>query len=297
MKSLHSETHISIKNILFLTDFSPVAENAGSCAFGLARRYGAKVFAVHARPIQVFGLAPPETWPVLQEALEEQAREQAQQLDRVFSGVEHDAFIEEGNVWDVVSHLVEEKGIDLIVMGTHGRRGVDKVLLGSVAEDILRRVPCPVLTVSPNVRCSSGRTIGTKNVLFCTSFSAKSEVAAAYAVSLAEQNRAHLDMLHVIARPKAGEFVEGEDLMSVCARRIRSLIPPDADLWSEPRAIVEQGDPAERILAVAKQRGADVIVMGAKSAEGDLGAAIHLPGTTVHEVICQAECPVLTVRG
>jgi nucleotide-binding universal stress UspA family protein len=187
--------------------------------------------------------------------------------------------------------------IDLIVMGTHGRRGLNKMLLGSVAEDILRRAPCPVLTVGPNTRGNARSAIEAKRILYCTSLANPSEPAAAYAISLAQQNQAHLDMLHVIEPHKARELVDASDLMSACARKMRALVSPDAELWCEPRSIVEHGNAAERIVGIAKQRGADIIVMGAKSVEGDLGAAIHLPGATVHQVISQAECPVLTVRG
>jgi nucleotide-binding universal stress UspA family protein len=94
------KTRISLKNILYASDFSPVAENAAPYALELARRYGSKVFAVHVRPLEIYGMAPPESWPVLREAAEALAKEQAAQLNRSFIGVEHEAIVAEGDVWD-----------------------------------------------------------------------------------------------------------------------------------------------------------------------------------------------------
>lgn len=99
MKTLDAQTRISLKNILYATDFSPVAEGAGAYANELAHRYGAKVFAVHVRAPQVYGLAPPESWPALTEAADRQAKEQGDHLKSLFQGVENEFVIGEGDTW------------------------------------------------------------------------------------------------------------------------------------------------------------------------------------------------------
>src|ERR1700683_4438589 len=99
MRLMDPKTRIALKNILYLTDFSPVAERAAPFVGALARRYGAKVFAMHVRGPEVYGMAPPESWPVLQEAAQELSREQAERLAEVFAGVEHEAMVEQGDVW------------------------------------------------------------------------------------------------------------------------------------------------------------------------------------------------------
>jgi len=123
---------------------------------------------------------------------------------------------------------------------------------------------------------------------------AETPVAAPYAVSLAQENQAHLVMLHVIEDAKAGELVNSPEVASFKERQLQQLIPEQAGLWCEPTCIVEQGPAAEKILDVANRRHTDVIVLGARPARG---FSAHLNAGTVHKVIAEAKCPVLTVRG
>lgn len=197
----------------------------------------------------------------------------------------------------MVSALIKEHQIDLVVIGTHGRKGLEKLVIGSVAEKILRRSPVPVLTVGPHVHMAPEQTTQTKQILFATDFGPASREAAPYAISLAQESQAHLDLLHVVEPQKAGELVHPRELMNAAARQLRKFVPEDAELWCEPEYLVEQGDAAERIRDVAKRRGADMIVMGVKRAEGDLGASAHFPWAIAHKVIAGTGCPVLTVRG
>ena len=85
------------------------------------------------------------------EAAEKETKEDAARLNEQLQGIEHEVVIGEGNIWEVVSKLINEKEIDLVVLGTRGRTGLGKAILGSVAEQILRQAPCPVLTVGPHV--------------------------------------------------------------------------------------------------------------------------------------------------
>lgn len=296
MKAMEAKTRVSLQNILYATDFSPIADNAASYALELARSYKARVFALHVRPLEIYGMAPPESWPVLREAADAQAKEEADYLDRTLAGVGHEAIVTEGDVWESVAEHIEKDHIDLIVMGTHGRKGLQKVLLGSVAENVLRRAPCPVLTVGPHVRIAPERAVAMKRILLAANFTAGSNLAAAYAVSLAQENQAHLDIVHVIEPQKTGECVHPTELTLGCSRKMRALIPPEAELSCEPNLMIEVGEPAEQILNVAKARRSEVIVLGIKSAVAVPGAD-HIPWATAHKIIAAAECPVLTVRG
>jgi nucleotide-binding universal stress UspA family protein len=186
-------------------------------------------------------------------------------------------------------------------MGTHGRKGLRKVLLGSVAESVLRRAPCPVLTVGPYVPPVAERAAEIKRILFATDFSAGSQAAAAYALNLAQENQAVLDLLHIVEPQevdpqKSGGTAHSAELVSGCAARMRSLIPMDADLACEANTLIEVGQPATQILNVAKARRSQLIVLGAKS-ESNFPAVGHLPWAVAHKVISSAECPVFTVRG
>jgi nucleotide-binding universal stress UspA family protein len=296
MKAAAARTRISLKNILYATDFSPMAEAAAPYAAEFALRYGSKVFAVHVRTPQVTGLVPPESWQVVREAAERQATEQAEHLKSLFRGVENEVTVIEGGIWNELETIIKGKNIDLIVLGTRGRQGLGKFLLGSVAETILRRAQCPVLVVGPHVALEAGKAIGMAGILYATSFSESSGAAAAYAISLADENQAHLDVLHVIEKQKAGDLVHPHELVDATLNRLRKTVTPEAALWCTPEFLVEQGEPAEQILSVAKRRHADMIVLGVKGTEGDLGASTHLPWATAHKVIANAACPVLTVR-
>ncbi len=297
MATPSAKTRVSLSNILYATDFSSIAGAAVPYAAEIARRYGGRVHAVHVRSIQAYGIAPPESWPALKEAAEVQAKEEAERLDRLFQGVEHDSTVTEGDVWEVLSRLIDEKHADLIVMGTHGREGLGKILLGSIAENVLRRAACPVLTVGPRVLVSPERAVEMKRILFPTDFSAASQAAAAYAISLAQENQAYLDLLHVIEKRKTGELVLAQELVPGTKGRMRALLPPEADLWCEPTYLVEEGDPAESILKPAKEHGADMIVLGVKRLQGGFSPAARAPCATAHKIIVGAPCPVLTVHG
>jgi len=195
--------------------------------------------------------------------------------------------------------------VNLIVVGTHGRTGLGKPLLGSVAEAILRHAPCPVLTVGPKV-CgraklpslgSHGRDLAPlelelRQILFATNFGTNSARVAQEAIALAKAFRSRLTLLHVIEdysqlgrRP--GPIEDG-------VRRLQELIPLNASLEYHPEIRLEFGLPAEQILKVASDCEADMIVLGARS-WSEVGGT-HLPWSAAHHVIAGAHCPVLTIR-
>lgn len=297
MATTKAQLHVGFRNILYATDFSPMAEVAASYATEVARRYGSRVFAVHVRPLDSYGMAPPESWAALKEASEYQAKEQAAHLSRLFHGVEHQAIVDQGGVWETLSDLIANQHIDLVVMGTHGRQGLGKILLGSVTESVLRRAPCPVLTIGPYVEIGPERATQMKQILFATDFSPASQAAAPYAVSLAQESQAHLDVLHVVEKRKIGELVATPELIEGAVGGMRTLLPSDAELWCEPAFLVEEGSVADQVLRIARERHADAIVIGVRRLEGVFDTADHAPWHTAHKIICGAPCPVLTIRG
>jgi nucleotide-binding universal stress UspA family protein len=296
MTAADATTRISIKNILYASDFSRTAENAAAYALELALRFQARIFALHVRPPEIYGMAPPESWAVLRDAAAIQAREEALRLNNLFCGVPHTSLVEEGDVWDVLAAAIEKYSIDLIVMGTHGRRGLQKMILGSVAENVLRRASSPVLTVGPCVELKAQLPAEMKRILFATDFSPASEAAAAYACSLAHENQAALDILHIIEPAKNGDHTPAPEVVSGCAAKICALIPEDLPSRCQANTLIEVGEPAQQILNVATARRSQLIVLGAKTAS-DLTPAGRLPWAVAHKVISSAPCPVFTVRG
>jgi nucleotide-binding universal stress UspA family protein len=294
MQAVQARTRITLKNILFATDFSQAADAAALIAIQIARRYGAKVYGVHVNRFDDYTAAAPNAWAAIAEAAEKETKDDAGRLNEQLQGIEHETVIEQGRLWNVMSELIEKKEIDLVVMGTRGRTGFGKTLLGSVAEQILRQSPCPVLTVGPHVNPWSDEYVKMREILYATDLAADTPVAAPYAVSLAQENQARLVLLHVIEDPKAGDLVDSPEVVDLKERKLQRLVTEQAGLWCEPTYIVEQGSAAEKILDVAKRRPTDLIVLGARPAKG---LATHMNIGTVHKVVSQAKCPVLTVRG
>ena len=294
MKAAEARERIALKNILFATDFSPAAAAAAPIAIEIAQRYGAKIIGLHVNPFDSYTAAAPEAWASMAEATERENKEDAQRLNEQLKDIEHEVVIGEGNIWEVISSQIKEKGIDLIVVGTRGRTGFGKTVLGSVAEEILRKAPCPVLTVGPHINLWSEEYAKMHEILYATDLATDSPAAAPYAISLAQENQAHLVLLHVMEGPKTGELMDTPEVVDLKERKLQQLVPQHADLWCDPTYIVEQGPAAEKILDVAKRRHTALIVLGAKPA-GWLST--HFNVGTIHKIVSEATCPVLTVRG
>jgi nucleotide-binding universal stress UspA family protein len=294
MKAVQARTRIALKNILFATDFSPAAAAAVPFALQIARAYGAKVYGVHVNPFENYAVAAPEAWAAMAETADQRVKQDTARLHEQLRGVEHEALVGEGNIWETLSRVIEEKKIDLIVLGTHGRTGLGRALLGSVAEEILRQAPCPVLTVGPHVTLQPEKAAQMREILYATDLATDFPAAAPYAVSLAQENQAELALLYVIDNRKTGEIEFPLHLAANLVEKLHRLVSREAELWCEPRYIVEQGTPANKILETAEKLGAALIVLGAQPSNW---LATHLNAGTVHNVVTQAKCPVLTVRG
>ena len=297
MKTLEVQTRIDVKNVLFLTDFSGAAGAAIPYAAAIAKRFSAKLFALHVQTPIVNPMTEPATWAALEKSAEAETKKQRETLRMSFPGMQPEVIIEEGSLWATLNSVVEKNKIDLIVLGTRGRSGVGKFFLGSVAEEIFRQAPCAVLTVGPVSHAEAPRQGEFAEILYATNFGPESTAAASYAVSLAQEFQANLTLLHVIGDPKTGELLHPEDLATSSLRLLHKAVPPEAELWCEPHFVVEKGNAADKILEVANQRNSDLIVLGAHRPSGFPGAATHLPMAVAHKVVSQAPCPVLTVRG
>jgi nucleotide-binding universal stress UspA family protein len=299
MKTAETGTRLTLKNILFLTDFSEPSEAALPFAVAMAREYGATIHALHVLTPAAYSNSRPEVCFVAMEAEEETAQSEIERVDARLTGLAHESVVVRGfAVWPTLEQAMENCSADLIVLGTHGRTGAQKFLLGSVAEEIFRRSSVPVLTIGPHVHGGTHNGAQFHRVLFATDFTPESLAAAPYAISLAQENQARLLLLHVVRNhEQQKEEALGESSVAKIMYKLNDLVPNEAELWCRPETVVEFGDPAERILGAAKERGADLIVLGVRGAPGHLGAATHLERTTAHKVVAHAGCPVLTVRG
>lgn len=293
MKPATAKTRTRFENILFATDFSPAAAHAIPFIKKMARHFQSNLVVFHVKPPVVNPMTQPGTWPVDIEAAKTFDKERQKELLETFAGIDTEVLIEEGDIQSGLEKAIQKYDTDFVIIGTRGRTGLAKVLLGSVAEGIFRTVPCPVLTVGPH---SDPAKVNIREILFATDFASEAPAAAAYAVSLAQEFEARLTMLHVVQEPRPGDLVSWSDVQESSNKLLRKLVPPEAEPWCKPEYFVERGDVAERILDLANLRAVDLIVLGAQPQKGVPGAATHLPIATAHKVVAHANCPVLTVR-
>jgi nucleotide-binding universal stress UspA family protein len=291
MKAAAAHTRTRFQNILFATDFSPAAEQAIPYIKKIAKYYQSNVVALHVRPPLVSPIMAP-TWPAEPETAKAEDQKHRKEILQTFAGIPTLVLIKGGDIRSCLDSAIQDNSIDLLVIGTRGRTGIGKLLLGSVAEEIFRSVSCPVLTVGPHSDPSSGEF---REILYATDFSSESKEAA-YAASLAQEFQARLILLHVVPEPKPGDLVSWSDVRESFEKLLRKLVPQEAEAWCKPEYFVERGEPAERILDLANLRQTDLIVLGAQCETGFPGAATHLPIATAHKVVSHARCPVLTVR-
>jgi len=297
MQSAPAGARITLKSILLLTDFSEPSENALPFASAVAREYGAEVHALHVLVPQPLMYTSPEAMAAI-DAQEENAQAEMQRIESQLAEVPHEINVVRGiEVWAPVEQAIRSCQADLIVLGTHGRTGTQKLVLGSVAEEVFRRSPVPVLTIGPFARDGTRGAARFHRVLYATDFSPEARAAAAYAVSLAQENQSHLILLHVIDG-KNDPNARGRAEISIASamHELLAVIPAEVQLWCRPEPVVQYGQAAERILEEAGGRHADLVVLGVRGASGHLRVAIHLQRSVAYKVVANAHCPVLTVR-
>ncbi len=289
-------SRVAISKIMVTTDFSEVSDRALDYAIALARRYDARIYLAHVITPDPFQFAEPQ----LAQATYEKVRQAAEEgitdilISGKLRGVPHEVLMEEGNVWPSLEALIVRNEIDLVVAGTHGRGKVQKLLIGSVAEEIFRKADCAVLTVGPAVKNPKAKEVEFKHILFATDFGPGAEKAAAYAFSLAQEHNATLTLLHVIESAAAYTEESVARQREINVLRMRQLMPVGSENWCKPEFRATFGAATEEILIAARESKADLIVMGAKARKSLAG---HAPLTIAYNVVTKATCPALTVRG
>lgn len=281
MASSDPEARFRLGNVLVATDFSPASKAPLLYAISIARRHRAKLLVVHVSSSHSEG-ALMDAWRTGQTEVMEQL------IAGRLSGVEHELLVKPGDVWTVLSGLIAERHIDLVVVGTRGRTGVWKLIMGSVAETIFRQASCPVLTVGPSLSGQDPEA-GLHRILVPTGFAPQSLHAVSYALGLARELRSTLALLNVVTRP---DIHEQEGTRNERMTRLRELIPAGEKIPTE--FFVEFGSVTEKILETAARWNANLIALGLHRIEG-----VKKTETTwakAYEIVCQAGCPVLTVR-
>jgi nucleotide-binding universal stress UspA family protein len=286
---------LRIKHILCPVDFFPASSTAANYAIALAKTYRAQLTLLHV-------VEPVTTWaywaydvPVDTSALIDSITMRAtQELNKIAdrakaSDVPVDVVIENGFVDVAIESLIRGRHIDFVIMGTHGRRGVEKLFFGSTTERLLRRLQIPVMTVRTPTR---GR-FSIRHILLATDFSEGTPDAIRYASSLAKQHQAKLTLLHVLDDLQAD--VSGryrEPLIRTIRYELESLVPSRTRNRLTLHVRTETGHAGRRILPIAKKDKVDLIVM---NIHGKTLLDWMMTGRTAEKIVREATAPVLMV--
>ena len=291
-----------IKRILCAIDRSPSSLQAFGYALALARWQSARL-----NLLEVIEEAPPpgvNRAPTSDGVPNETRTTLERDLRRVLtarraSDVKVEISLRNGNVVQEILAQAKTSRPDLMVIGSHGRGGIQRLVLGSVAEKVLRLATCPVLTVRRGVRLVRRSRSPFATILCPTDFSAAANKAVAYAKRLAQEADAKLILMTAVEWPFGDEVTSGavaelqKSIASNASDALTRLLPRPASNGPRAQAIVAVGKASAAIVKVARARSVDLIVMGV-SGRGALDVAIL--GSTTHHVIREGAWPVLTVR-
>lgn len=291
-----------IKNILCPIDRSPSSLQAFSYAIALARWQGARLNLLEvieaARPTGSRRVPEDDTVPNdTQAALERDLRRVL--TARRASDVRVKIIMRKGSVVQEILAQAKASQADLVVIGSHGRGGVQRLVLGSVAEKVLRLATCPVLTVRSGARVTRRSRSPFGTILCATDFSTAANRGVTYAKRLAKEAHAKLVVMHAVEWPFGDEVTSGpigdlrESMESSAREKLVRLLPRSSSDGRTGQAVVTLGKASADIIKVAGARAVDLIVLGV-SGRGAVDVAVL--GSTTHHVIREGTWPVLTVR-
>ena len=291
---------LEIKRILCPIDFSEFSARAYLHALSLAEHYRSKVAAQHVVEIWRHPSASFATSAGLYkefcETLRMRGEEQLQEFvkNNRHNEIQPELVVHEGTASDSILSFAEAQKADLIVMGTHGRRGYDRLMLGSVTDRVMRRAPCPVLTVcqappdseAPGEKRGHGHRLS--RILFCADFSENSERGLSHAFSATAEYDAELTLLHVVEDVPSP--AQTEEAIAAATERLDKLIPTEAGKTLKIKTAVRIGKPYRQIIQLAEEAQIDLVIAGVHG-YGALDPAVF--GSTTYRVIQLGPCPVL----
>lgn len=286
---------VGIHTVLIATDFSHHSDFALKYGLDFAHLYGAQAEIVYVLPAEDYVLAGPGGLLAAKDAARHDVLALKAKL-RHSQAFEHDedyhVSMLQGPVADCLLQLAGEKRIDLIVVGTHGRSGLGKIILGSVAEKVFRQSPVPVLTIGPHIR-RPREISSTHHILAPCDLAATSHSALQFACSLAKSHNSELTVLHVAERTNSGMKLDPEHGKQEIREKLAEIVGKSADgVYIHYR--IEFGRISSTVLDVATETDADFIVLGVRRSSGILDRFMW---PIAYELVREAACPVLTIRG
>jgi len=279
---------------ILLASEIPTNEKAFSFAVAQAKEFGSDLILFHAYDTLV--VAASEASGIRYYDYAAAARAEKQHLEPLAmrvreAGLNCEVVVRPGLPADEILAYTRERVIDRIVMGTHSPGPIGKLLVGSVAEAVLRTANSPVFIIGPEVADGTYRNFATRTILCAVSLHEASNVVSAFAAELAVQHKARLILQHVIRPQDRQEFLAGRSLDEVEAGML-ALVPSRLQGQIEIQTIVVPGDPTEELLYQSRAQQADLIVLGAQGASAF--AAITRHGV-VYKTLAHTHCPVMTL--
>jgi nucleotide-binding universal stress UspA family protein len=279
--------------ILFASEI-PANERAFNFALAQAKEFAADLVLFHAYDTLV--VAASETSGIRYYDYAAAARAEVKHLEPLADrarrdGIKCDVVVRPGLAADQVLNYLREREIDRIVMGTHSPGPIGKILVGSVAESVLRNARVPVYIVGPDVVDGTYRSFATRTILCAVSFIESSYAVATFAAELAACHRARLILQHVI-RPQDRAEVLADQTIEEIEADLLSLIPAELRELISIQTIVVPGDPTEELLYQSRAQQTDLIVLGAHGASAFAAIARH---GVVYKVLAHSHCPVITL--
>jgi len=292
---------LKINRILCPIDFSEFSVKAYEYAQSLAWYYRATLLLEHVTE-SLTPMYPYYAFPSAYIEISQELRTHAEQQLRDFAkthargGVLPECSVHDGDVASVILDVADMQAVSLIVMGTHGLRGLDRALLGSVTDKVLRKAQCPVLAVRKPAqdlvtRAGAPDIIPLRRILCCTDFSGQSEEALEYAVSLATEYGGELTLLHVLEG--VAESADIEDEIGKAKASLEKRLSLETGKNCKTKTLVRIGSPYQQILELALESQPDLIVMGVRGRNA-LDLAVF--GSTTYRVVQLGPCPVLVVH-
>ena len=294
---------LEIKRILCPVDFSEFSIRAYHYALSLAEHYRSELVVQHTVELSRYPFADyvASTGDYAQfcRALGESGKDRLREFvkQNAHDKIQPELVVHEGAAPDCIVSLAQTRKADLIVMGTHGRRGYDRLVLGSVTNRVMRKTPCPVLAICKPPLVSTATGEGQhpihrlKQILFCTDFSENSEVALQYAISATTEYDAELTLLHVME--DAPSPARTEESVSAVTKELDKLIPPQQRMALRIKTAVRIGKPYQQIIQLILEAQIDTVIMGVRG-RGALDLAVF--GSTTYRVMQLGSCPVLAVH-
>jgi nucleotide-binding universal stress UspA family protein len=290
-----ASTSVGIHRLLIATDLSHRSDVVVACGVEFARLFGAHSEIAYVLPTDEYALAGPEGMIAGREAARRDLLELKSRLRRD-AAYDDDSDAEvtllEGPVAETLLQFAHDKIIDLIVVGTHGRGGLGKLLLGSVAEKVFRHSPAPVLSIGPNLH-HARRWNTVQEILAPCDLTPKSHAAVRYACDLARAHHSSVTVLYVVEGASEGTRTDPERVKAGIRERLVDIVGRKAE-GLDLNYKIEFGRVAPTILDVASEVKAELIVLGVRPSSGVFD---RFQWPVAYELVREAMCPVLTIRG